>query len=289
MVEFYPEERRKMVLMVAVAAVSTAAIFIRLSESHPIAIAFYRMFFATFILLPLIPAYTSEIKGLGKRDWFLLITSGLFLSVHFAAWITSLSYTSVTSSVVLVSAHPLVVAWVSGWYLHERTSSKAYLAILLALAGISVMAFSSYTVARWSIVGDILALVGMLAVAGYLIRGREVRRRISVVPYAFIVYGTSSVFLALYSLAFSTSFELYPVREYVLFFALALIPTVVGHTSYNWSLKYLGARTVSTTLLGEPIFASVLAFVILAEIPPPLTVVGASVTLLGIYLCSRYG
>ncbi len=281
-------ENPRIVLPLAVVSVSFAAIIIRLSDSHPISIAFYRMFFSSIILLPFIPAYIKEIKKLNKRQWFLLITSGFFLSVHFAAWISSLNYTSVASSVVLVSAHPIVVAWISGWYLNEKTSRGAYLAILFALVGITIMAFSSYTAARWSIIGDILAIIGMLAVAGYLIRGREVRRRISVVPYAFIVYSTSAIFLALFSFGFSTSFKIYPSREYLLFFALALIPTIFGHTLYNWVLKYLDARRVSTTLLGEPICASVLAFIILSETPPLLTVIGASITLLGIYLSTKY-
>ncbi len=277
------------VLPVAISAVSFAAILIRLSDSHPIAVAFYRMFFSTLILLPFVPSYMSEIRKLGRREWTILISSGAFLAVHFAAWISSLSYTSVASSVVLVTAHPIVVAWISGWYLGENTSKKAYTAILVALVGISVMAFSSYTTAQWSVKGDILAIIGMLAVAGYIIRGREIRRNISLIPYVFIVYATSSFFLAIFSIGFSTSFEVYPVREYMLFFTLALIPTVIGHTLYNWSLKYVEARVVSTTLLGEPIVASILALLILSEIPPLLTVFGAAITLTGIYLCSRYG
>ncbi len=281
-------ENPKIALPIAVFSVSFAAIIIRLSDSHPISIAFYRMLFSSILLLPFLPSYINEIKKLNKREWFLLITSGLFLSVHFAAWITSLSYTSVASSVVLVSAHPIVVAWVSGWYLNERTPRGAYFSILFALVGITIMTFSSYTAARWSIIGDILAIIGMLAVAGYLIRGREVRRKISLVPYAFIVYFTSTIFLAVFSLGFSTPFKVYPSGEYILFFALALIPTIFGHTLYNWVLKYLDARQVSTTLLGEPICASVLAFIILSETPPFLTVIGAAITLLGIYLSTRY-
>ena len=278
----------KRILPIAITAVSFAAILIRLSDSHPMAIAFYRMLFSTLILLPFVPAYLPEIKKLGRSEWLIMITSGMFLAVHFAAWISSLSYTSVASSVVLVTAHPIVVAWISGWYLGENTSRRAYTAILVALGGISIMTISSFTAAGWSVKGDILAIIGMLAVAGYLIRGREIRRNISVVPYVFVVYGISSLFLGVFSLGFGTSFEIYPIREYTLFFALALIPTVVGHTLYNYSLRYLEVRAVSTTLLGEPIVASVLAFFILSEVPPILTVVGAAITLTGIYICAKY-
>ena len=278
----------KFAIPVAVLAVSFAAIFIRLSNAHPISIAFYRMFFSTLTLLFFIPYYKDEIKSLNKKDWLVLLSAGIFLAVHFASWISSLNYTSVASSVVLVTAHPLVVSWISGWHLDEKTSKKAYLAIIVALFGVFVMTYSDYSVTPTALFGDFLAIIGMFAVAAYIIRGREMRKRMSVVPYSFIVYGFSTVFLAIFSIGFSTSFKIYPPREYLLFLALALIPTMFGHTLYNWALKYVRAKVVSISLLGEPIGSSILAFFILSEIPPYLTIIGAAITLFGIYLSVKY-
>ncbi|MGM0510672.1 MAG: DMT family transporter [Thermoplasmatota archaeon] len=278
----------KFAIPVAVLAVSFAAIFIRLSNAHPISIAFYRMFFSTLILLLFVPNYMDEIKSLKKKDWLVLLSAGIFLAVHFASWISSLNYTSVASSVVLVTAHPLVVSWISGWHLDEKTSKRAYLAIIVALFGVFVMTYSDYSVTPTALFGDLLAIIGMFAVAAYIIRGREMRKGMSVVPYSFIVYGFSTIFLAIFSIGFSTSFKIYPPREYLLFIALALIPTMFGHTLYNWALKYVRAKVVSISLLGEPIGSSILAFFILSEVPPYLTIIGAAITLFGIYLSVKY-
>ncbi len=272
----------------AVISVSFAAIFIRWSDSHPITVAFYRMLFSSAILLVFLPPYIPHIKRFEKREWLTLITTGLFLAVHFAAWISSLDYTSVASSVVLVTAHPIVVAWISSWYLGEKTSSRAYLGIGLGLVGVFVMTFSNYRVSGWAFIGDMLAIVGMLAFAGYLLRGRKLRQDMPVVPYAFMVYLFSTLFLGIFSIPFSASFAIYPMEEYLLFFALALVPTIFGHTLFNWTLKHVKARVVSVSLLGEPIGSSVLAFLILKETPPRLTLVGGAITLFGIYMCAKY-
>ncbi len=276
------------VIPIAIVAVSFAAIFIRLSGSHPIAVAFYRMFFSAAILGIFIPPHLKSLKKTTKREWLTLITTGLFLAIHFASWIASLDHTSVASSSILVSTHPLLVAWISSWYLGERTSLKAYSGIGIALIGVVLMTFSNYRVSGRAFFGDMLALLGMIAMAGYILRGRKIRQKMDVIPYAFVVYLFSSIFLAIFSLPFSTTFAVYPAREYLLFFALALIPTVFGHTFFNWGLKHVKARIISVSFLGEPMGASVLAFLILREIPPGLTVLGGTITLIGIYICTKY-
>lgn len=281
-------KRAKFSIPISMIAVSFGSIFIRFSNSHPIAISFYRLLFSCVILAFFVPTHLNEIKKLDKKEWMIMMTTGFFLSIHFSAWISSLSYTSVASSVVLVSAHPIVVAWISGWHLGEKTSKKVYLFILTALFGVVLMTFSDYTLGGWALFGDILAIIGMLAVGGYIIRGRELRRKFSTVTYAFLVYGFSTIFLGIFSIGFSTSFKIYPTREYILFFALALIPHMFGHTLYNWALKYVRAKVISVSLLGEPIGATILAFLILDEIPPTLTLIGAVITLIGIYFVSRY-
>ncbi len=271
----------------AIIAASFAAIFIRFSNAHPLSIAFYRMLFSSLILLGFIPNHTKEIRSLKKQDWLILISTGLFLAIHFAAWISSLEFTTVASSVILVSSHPLVVSWIGGWYLKEKSPTKFYFGVMIALTGVSLMVISDYQVSEWALAGDILAIVGMLGMAGYILRGRKIRPTMSLVPYAFLVYLFSTIFLGLFSLGFSNSFQIYPTREYILFLSLAVIPTMFGHTVYNWALKYVKARLVSISLFGEPIGSSILAFFILNEIPPRLSILGGIITLFGVYYCIR--
>lgn len=276
------------ILPFCIIAVSFGSILIRLSDAHPISIAFYRLLFSTIILLFFIPRYIDEIKEISRKRWIILLSTGGFLAIHFAAWVSSLSYTSVASSVILVSAHPLIVAWISQRYLKERTSKKAYLAILLALVGIIIMTGSNYQIGRTVLFGDLLAIIGMLGIAGYIVRGRQIRSDMSVIPYAFIVYLFTTIFLGIFSLGFPETYRIYPTNEYFLFILMAIVPHTLGHTVYNWALKYIKARIISVSLLGEPVGATILAFLILNEIPPVLTVVGGVITLSAIYLCSRY-
>lgn len=275
-------------LPLAIIAASFAAIFIRFSNAHPLSIAFYRMLFSSIILLIFVPRHIKEIKNLSKKDWSIVITTGLFLAIHFATWVTSLEFTTVASSVILVSSHPLVVAWIGGWYLDERTSRKAYIGILIALLGISLMAISDYQLSEWALIGDLLALVGMLGMAGYILRGRKIRQEMSLIPYAFLVYFFSTIFLGLFSFGLSTGFTIYPMREYIIFLALAVVPTMFGHTVYNWALKYVKARLVSISLFGEPVGSTILAFFLLNEIPPMFSIVGGAITLIGVYFSVKY-
>ncbi|MFO8109992.1 MAG: DMT family transporter [Thermoplasmata archaeon] len=285
--ESFVETTSKAAIPVAMIAVSFAAVLIRLSHSHPFTIAFYRMFFATLILLPPLYFRREEIKRITRSEWNILVLTGIFLAIHFAAWISSLRYTSVVSSVVLVTSHPLVVTWVSGWYLGEKSGRTAYMAILLSLGGITIMAVSNYQAEGWSLFGDILAIVGMLAFAGYIIRGRQMRRTMSTVTYSFVVYGVSSLVLGAMAFFFVGGVTSQPPREYLLFLSLAVIPTIFGHTLYNWALRFVRARLVSVSLLAEPLGASLLAFIILNEVPPYLTALGGAITLIGVFICSR--
>lgn len=273
---------------VAVFSVSTAAIFIKLSKSHPVAISFYRMLFSFLIFSFPFIGKIKEFLALKKRELFLASSAGFLLAFHFAFWIYSLELTTVTSSVVLVSSHPLLVMFISDNLLGESISKKAYFSVLIALVGVSVIFLGDLTIQGWSAWGDVLALMGMMLLAAYLTVGRTVRKSVSTVSYVFIAYGVASLVLAIVSFFVGTSFKIYPVREYAIFISLAVLPTFFGHTVYNWSLKHVRADLVSISLLGEPIISSFLAFILLIEVPPHLTILGAIITLIGIYLSLKW-
>ncbi|MFP4005373.1 MAG: DMT family transporter [Candidatus Hadarchaeia archaeon] len=282
------EEHGKLAVPIAVVSVSFASIFVKLSESNPLTISLYRLLFSTLILLPLTPKFLSQFQSMSRREIVMLVSAGIFLGGHMFLWVSSLEYTSVTSSVVLVTSHPLVVTWVSSKFLGEKAGRSVYLGILIALVGVIIMSVSDYRTEKWGLFGDILAILGMLAMAGYIIRGRQVRQKLHIIPYAFSVYGISTIFLFGFSLFSTSPIRIFPAEEYLLFFALAIIPTIFGHTIYNWALKFVEAKIVSISLLGEPIGAGLLAFIILNEIPPSLTVIGGAITLLGIFISIKW-
>ncbi|OKY79023.1 MAG: Permease of the drug/metabolite transporter, DMT superfamily [Candidatus Methanohalarchaeum thermophilum] len=275
-------------LPTAILAVSTASILIKLSNANGITIAFYRTFIASIFLIALIPYKKIEINRLIRKDYLNIILSGLFLGLHFGFWVTSLKFTTVASSVVLVTSHPLLVTYYTKKHTETKFDKKIYIAILTAIIGISIMTLPEIRMSKTKIIGDLLAILGMISMAGYLINGRRTRKRVSARTYITLVYLVASITLFIFSLKLGNIFKVFPIKEYFIFIGLALIPTLIGHSIYNWSLGYLKPDLVSLSLLGEPIVASLLAMIILLEIPTKYTITGGIITLIGIYLSLKY-
>lgn len=296
-----PKTRVAFALLIAILAVSTASIFIRFAqiEAPSLVIAAVRLTLASFILAPIaLLRHRDELASLTRREWMLALASGFFLSVHFASWITSLEYTTVASSVVLVSTGPLWVALLSPLFLHETPSRWVWTGMGLALLGGLIVGLSdSCTIegcppladllAGSAFYGNFLALVGAWTVAGYLLIGRRLRAKLSLMPYIFIVYGAAAIALVGYMLFAKQSPFGYTPVIYLWLLALALIPQLVGHSTYNWALRYIPASLVSITTLGEPIGSAILAYFILNETPSILTLGGGILILAGIYLSTR--
>lgn len=292
-------------LLIAILAVSTASIFIRFAQTDgapSLVIAALRLTFATLLLAPVaLTRHRTEIRSLTRNQITLGVVSGLFLAVHFATWISSLEYTSVASSVVFVSTGPLWVALLSPMLLNEKLTRAAIIGLGLALLGGTVIGLSDACIiqngiqcpqlsqimqgrAMW---GNFLALAGAWAVTGYLITGRKLRAGMSLIPYIFLVYGMAAIALLVIMFAAGHSPFGYETKTYGWIFLLAAIPQLIGHSTYNWALRYLPAAFVAVTTLGEPIGSAILAFFILNEAPAAATLIGGILILFGIYLASR--
>lgn len=279
----------QLALALGIMAVSSGSIFARFAQADApsLAIAAYRLSLATLFLLPVAwLRYRLIIRGLGAREWGWLLASGLFLAIHFATWITSLEYTSVASSVALVSTSPLWVA-LFAWIAWREPLTKPLLAGLgLALAGSVVisLAEAQAAISARPFLGNVLALIGALAVSAYWLIGRHLRRRLPLVPYVTAVYGFAALFLLAAALLFRQPLHGFKPATYGWFLLLALVPQLVGHSSFNWALGHLGAAYVAVATLGEPIGAAVLALLFLGEVPSPLKAAAAALILAGIYL-----
>ena len=276
-------------ILVSIAAVSTASILIRLSEAAPLTLATYRMVLSTLMLAPFYVKSGGvrrfrEMDG-GRR--LSLMGVGVVLAVHFASWITSLSLTSVASSVIFVHIDPIFVAVVSHFLLGEKVRPRTVLGIAVAFAGATMIAWGDLGSGGGSLYGDALALLGGVMLGVYILGGRYLRQSLDLVSYVTPVYATAAVVLLASSLALGAPLGGYPLGEYLIFLALALVPMIFGHTVYNWALRYVSAPIVSISLLGEPVGASILAYLFLGESPGGWVVAGGVVTLLGI-LVSAY-
>jgi drug/metabolite transporter (DMT)-like permease len=295
-----------LILFGGILAVSTASIFIKFAQhagASSIVIAAFRLSLSTLVLAPLaLTGYRSELRRLKRREWFLAILSGLFLAMHFAVWITSLQYTSVASSVVLVTTTPLWVGLAAPLVLKERVSKATYAGLALALAGGTVVGLSDaciWQTGRFvcpglvtffggtAFLGDFLALAGAWMAAGYMLVGRNLRAKISLIPYIFIVYGIAALVLITTMFGMGESpLGLTPIT-YLWMILLALVPQLLGHSIFNWSLKHIPVSLVSVTLLGEPVGSAILAYFILQEQPGWVKILGAILILAGIWLASQ--
>ena len=276
-------------LAVAVAAVSTGAVLVRLSDAPSTVAAFYRVLFTTLPLVPLaLWRYREDFGRIGRRDLAFATLSGVALAVHFAAWFESLAWTSVAASVTLVQAQPLFVA-VGAWLLlEERLNARIVLGIAVAVVGMVTMSvgdlLGGVLVGPAPLFGNALALLGAVMAAGYVLAGRSLRQRVPLVPYVVVVYGVCSVALLGIVLAQGAPLTGYAPREWLLFAGLALGPGLFGHTVINWALAHVESSLVSVSLLGEPIGSTLLAVVVLSEAPTLFAVGGGAVVLVGIAL-----
>ncbi|HER00645.1 MAG TPA: DMT family transporter [candidate division Zixibacteria bacterium] len=273
-----------LILFMAMLAVGWAAIFIRWCEGlHPLLISFYRMFWAALIILPFsLSRPKKTFRGIKLRDLFIMLAVGFVLAMHFASWITSLFYTSVASSTVIVTTQPIYVLILTVIFTSEKVNRFSIFAILLALAGAIIVGWGDMQFTRDHIIGDLLALVGAICAAIYIFIGRIVRQRVENTAYVQIVYGSSAVFLLLMVLIFADFQIAFPVRFHIYMFLLGLVPTAFGHTLYNWALKRIRAYIVGTSILGEPLGASFYAWLIFREVPPFTTYIGAILIFFGV-------
>ena len=276
-------------LLVSIVAVSTASILIRMSGAGPLAIAAYRLTFSTLILLPffLHSGGLRRLIGASRKDALTLVGVGVVLALHFASWITSLSFTSVASSVIFVHIDPIFVAAISHFILKEKISKGTLLGIVVAFVGATIIAVGDSGLGEVNLYGDLLALIGAIMLGLYILSGRRLRQSLDLVSYVTPVYATSAVVLTIGSVVSGTRLAPFPLREYALFLAIAVVPMIFGHTVYNWALRYVEAPVVSISLLGEPVGATILAYFVLHEVPTALTLIGGIVTLIGIYQCVR--
>lgn len=270
-------------MIVAVFFVSWASILIRVSQSAPTTIAFFRMFFSSLMILLAVPFYRGG-WFVKRADFWISALSGIFLGLHFYTWIASLKFTSISSSVVLVTTQPVFVAILSYLFLKERIGRSGIAAIILAIGGSYLIARGDLTVDAAHLKGDILAIIGAFMAGTYLFIGRFVRRRVNLIPYVLTVYGISSITILILGLATGSLKAPAVKMDYLIFLLLALGPTIMGHNLYNFALRHLPAFPVGMSILGEPVLATIWGIILLSENPIFSTLIGGIIIILAVAL-----
>ncbi|MGM8212462.1 DMT family transporter [Virgibacillus sp. W0430] len=273
-------------IIIGVISVSTSAVLVKLASGAPAAIiANYRLLFAVLLMIPyVLLKHLHEFKLIHKKDWILSALAGVFLAFHFILWFESLNYTSVASSVVLVTLQPIFAFLGTYLFFKERFSFGTIISMIIALFGSTIISWGDFQISGMAFFGDILALLGAVTITAYFLFGQKVRRRLSLMTYTFVVYSISTFTLIIYNVLLQNPFFGYPADHWLYFLALAIFPTFFGHTLFNWALKWLSTSTISMGIVFEPVGASILAYFILGEQITYAQWLGGSIVLFGLFL-----
>ena len=281
------------ILAIGVLSVATSAILVRLAMGaagkqgvdFSLFLAASRLIMTALILLPTWKNLTQNNNATTKA-FIYAIAAGLCLALHFASWISSLNFTSIAASTTLVTTNPIWVALLSRFWLKEKLSTKTILGIFIALVGGILIALGdthggkSYSNPLW---GDSLALIGAWTVSLYLLLGSQAQKQgLSLKHYSAIVYTTAAIILLPFPLIIGNGYLGYPEQVYLYVLLIAIFPQLIGHTSFNWSLRWISPTFISLVVLFEPIIASLLGLIIFAEIPSWFVLIGGAIVLSGV-------
>ena len=254
------------VLVIGVIGVSTGSIFARLADAPALVTAAYRLGLASLILVPLaVWKARDELRNLSLPEMKLTIFAGFFLALHFASWISSLDYTAIANSVVLVNTIPLWVGLLTPMIAKDRLTRATVISIIVSVIGGAIIGMGDFATGGQALFGDLLAVIGAICLAVYLLLGRNLRRRLSLLAYVAICYGSAALFLWLAVIALQLPVSGYDTQTVAAFWAMALVSQIIGHSSYNWALKWFSTGFVAVALLGEPIGSTIMAYLIFNE------------------------
>ena len=281
------------VLIIGILGVSLAAIWIRLavdlvSPDNKVGFSLFlaasRLIVATLILLPNWKNF--QLVQIESKALVYAIAAGICLAVHFATWITSLAYTSIAASTVLVTTNPIWVGLLGWWWYKEKLSRRNIVGIAIAsVGGIVLTIADSSGVGNYShpSLGNALALIGAIMSSLYIIFGSQAQRiGLSIAHYIAIAYSTAALCLLPLPLLYGTSYLGYAPLVYLYIFLMALMSQVIGHTSLNWAVRWISPTLVSLSLLLEPVVASLVGAVVFEEIPTIGLLLGGVIILIGI-------
>ena len=278
-----------LILALGVLGVSSASLLVRLAaEAPPFVIGAYRLAIASAVVVPLALFSRGQARAPVPHAWRLALLSGLFLAVHLAAWIASLSYTTVASSTVLVTTTPVMLALMPSAWRGDPLSRRARAGVLIAFAGAAVIAAGDAGIELGMALGDGLALLGAAAMVGHRLTGRRLLRAgLRPMTYLALAYPLAGMLLASTALAAGQPLAGFSPNTYAALAAMGLVPQLIGHSAFNWALSRVSAVAVSTAVTGEPVGATLLALVFLNEVPRATTLAGAVLVLAGTYLVLR--
>jgi drug/metabolite transporter (DMT)-like permease len=277
------------IVALGVFSISLSPIITKFAQSSSIVIAANRMLYTVILLTPFtIRPILKELIQIQKKTIYLNILSGVFLGFHFWSWIDSLQHTTVANSTILVNLHPIFILLISWIFLHERIDKISIISTLVAISGSLLLIYNSLFNLSLNLRGDLMAVIGAVTVAVYLTIGSQIRKSVSTKTYTYVAYLVAFLTLLIISGFVGSNIFSYPKSDILVFLGLAIIPTLMGHSMFSMSMKYLSSHFISMAVLGEPIMATLWAFLIFNESVGIYQFAGGILILSGLAIKMRY-
>lgn len=279
----------ELLYIIGIIAISFSSIFVRWSNAEVSIVAMYRLYLTNLLMLPLAWKYRGEMLSLTSRQWRGLLLSGAMLGLHFLLWMSSLRLTTVASSTVILTLEPILVMLGSFLLFGVKINRPMLIGMGVALAGSVAIGSGDFKLSGTALQGDLLSLLGTIAVAVHMLAGKQLLKNMSAFVYNFWVFFTAATMLAGYNAVRGFAFTGYAPREWGIYLLLAIVPTLFGHYLFNWLMKFISASAVSMAVLGEPVFASLLAWLLLKESLTGVQLIAGVAILGGVWIFIRYG
>lgn len=247
-------------MTVGVLAVATSGPLMAATAAPALAIAFWRNALGAAATAPVLALRRrAELRSMSRRQWRLTVAAGVLLAAHFAAWVPSLTLTSVASATALVCLQPIWAALIARWRGYE-VSGRAWLGIAISVAGAVLLTGLDLSVSGDALVGDALALVGGMLSAAYVVLGEEVRKSLGTTTYTTVCYTTAAIVLVVACVASGAALVGYDGRTWWLLIAVTVGPQLLGHSIFNRVLRSVSSTVVSLVILFEIPGATLLAW-----------------------------
>lgn len=284
----YPKFKVVLLLLVGLTTFGAAPILIRFAtDVEPIVLAALRTIFAVLILLPFwLPKRKtiSQLKATGVSAWIMML-AGLCLGFHFTFWIASLHYTSVASASVLVTIHPVMLIVAESLIFKKRFKLVVWIGVVMACIGSVILGFSDRADGvgyENPVLGNVLAFGAAVIFVFYFMIGRKIRQSAEWIDYVFHVYLHAAVTCSILTLVWVGGWPYLSMSAVLIGLALAIGPTIIGHGSMNYAVKFISPTILSTLILSEAVLAAVAAYFIFSEVPPPLSIVSMTIIMSGV-------
>ena len=269
-----------------------APIIVRLagSDADPVAITAVRTCSAFLMLLPIWVYY--RLKSGAERihrspkeiAWSAL--AGILLSLHFTLWIGSLFFTSIASASVLVTIHPIMLIIVESTFLKKRFPVLSWIGVIAAFLGSVLLGISDPEPSESfsnPLLGNLMAIVASVFFVFYILISQKIRKSTSWLDYVFTVYGFTALATLIIAFVMGVSLS-QPLPTILSGIALAIGASIIGHGSMNYAVKFISGTLLSSLILAEPVFATLLGVAISGEIAAFWSIVSMIIIMSGIFM-----